>query len=439
MLRETGFLGVLVVFSTLAPAQVSSPLAGGNDPASLFGSGDGPEMKYAGEQRPMDLVLGGIEYEAAYDDNPLGTFNGTSGDMEQAFGGNFFFQHRGSHIQTIAGYLPYYERYHTYSQYNQFDQLSSVDLQLIYNANWSARIRDSYSRQTGRYAPLVSGGLPAAVGGPAGLNDTVYTPVGMTEANMGRIDLMYKHSLRSFVDLFGGYEQRHLSQPAVEMTLYNTRGPHAGVEFAWRPSEHSIIGILGLWQRLEFPGATGIPARIEVASVLPTWGSAPAPGWKMQAYAGPQIWGEPKGSGGNGTRNLAWAGGGTLSWGGDRSVSFVTAGHMLSDGGGLLPIVESSTVEAGLRHRLTGLWDAGLQAAFTSNSALDRAYGSDSLREASATAEVVRPLRGNLVWHIDYNFSRQFSSSGSPTPAEFHRNRIASGLSWQFTALPLGR
>lgn len=429
----------LLLFSALARAQVMSPAAVATDTATMFGNGERPELSYADEERPLNIVRGELAYEFAYDDNPLGTIKGSAADVEQVMAASAFFQHQGEHLRATAGYEPYYEHFWTYSQYNQFSQLASGDIRLIPNASWSVRARDSYLRQRGPFEPLLSSSLPPGPGAPGGLNPTVFTPLGEVEANSARVDGIYKPSAHSFVDLFGGYDRRSLSQLAVAATLYNTRGPYGGAQFGLRPGEHSVVGILGLFQRLDFPGASGIPTRIEIASLLPTWGSAPRPGWQLQAYAGPQMWLRPPVEGENASQSLTWAGGGNVSRQGERTAFLLSADRMLADGGGLLPVVESTDARAAIRHRIVGHWDGSFGAEFTRNSVVGPSYGMGSFQEASATAELTRPLRGNLVWHIAYGFFHQLSSDGAPAVAEFRRNRIASGLSWQFGAHALGR
>lgn len=439
MWRQITWMSEALLLGALARAQVVSPVAAANDAATLVGNGEKPGLTYAGEQVPLNVLLGELAYEGAYDDNPLGASSGSAADGVQAMGGNLLLQHQGEHLQATAGYQPYYERFLTYTQYDQFDQFSSADIRLVGMGRWSSRVRDSYSRQNEPYAPLsaaASSGAPAA---PGGLNGTVYTPLARMEANSARLDLVYQSNPRGFLNVFGGYEQRSFSQTATSASLYKTRGPATGAELAWRPSEHAIVGVLGVFQRLEFPGASGIPPRIEIASVLPTWASAPWLGWQLQAYAGPQIWAQPQSAAGSAQRSLAWAAGGTVSRQGERTAFFLKADHVLADGGGALSVVESTTVGGGLRHQVVGRCDGSLQAGWARNSALDALSGAGTLNEASASADLARPLRGNMIWHLQYDFVRQLASAGAPGLEQFHRTRIATGLSWRFGAHPLGR
>jgi hypothetical protein len=442
MLRRFVAIAFAILCSRCLPAQVVSPIAVATDTASVFGSGERPNLGYAGEQRPMNVIIGEMAYEGAWDSNILGTSGVPTADLEQSTAADLLLQRQGEHLQATIGYAPYYQTFLQHSQYNQFDQVASADIKMIQSDTWSVRLRDSYFRQTGPYLPLSVSALPAASGAPGDLNTTVYTPLSREQANSGRADIMYQRSQRSVIDLFGGYDDRSYSlNSSTTTSLFKTRGPNLGAEFAWRSSEHSIIGILGLFQHLDIPNAAGSRTTIEIATLLPTWGFAPRPGWQVQAYAGPQIWAQPgiasttMGS----SRNWGWAGGGTVARQAETSAIFVTANRLLTDGGGLLDFVESSQVEAGLRHRVGGRWDASLDGTFARNNEVGSVNGPGSLTEVTATASLVHPLPGHMVLHTGYELERQLSSGSAPAGAEFHRGRIACGLSWQFGAVPLGR
>jgi hypothetical protein len=442
MLRCFVAISCAMLCSRYLPAQVASPIAVATDTAAVFGNGERPNLEFAGEQHPMNVITGDAAYESAWDDNILGTSGTPVADLEQSVAADLLLQRQGEYLQATLGYAPYYQTFLQHSEYNQFDQAASADIKLIQSEAWSIRLRDSYLRQTGPYLPPNASALPAAPGAPGGLNTTIYAPLSREQANSGRIDITYQRSLRTGFDLFGGYDDRSYSlNYSTATSLYTTRGPNLGAELAWRSSEHSIIGVLGLAQHLEIPDATGVRTSIEIATLLPTLGFAPRPGWNVQVYGGPQAWAQPgiANTAIGPSRNWGWAGGGTVARQAATSAIYVTANHLLTDGGGLLDFVESSQVEAGLRRRVSGRWDASLDATFARNSEVGSTAGPGSLTEVTTTASLTHPLPGHMVLHAGYELERQLSAGSAPAGAEFHRNRIACGLIWQFGAVPLGR
>lgn len=442
MLRQLIVIGCAILCSLCLPAQIVSPIAVATDTASVFGSGERPTLGYAGEQRPMNVMVGELAYEGAWDNNILGASGVPVADLAQTMAGNLLLQRQGEYLQATIGYAPYYQAFSQHSQYNEFDQVASADIKMIQSEAWSVRLRDSYLRQTGPYMPLSAAALPTAPGAPGGLNTTVYTPLSREQENSGRVDVMYQRSLRTVLDLFGGYDNRSYSlNSSTTTSLYKTRGPNLGAELAWRSSEHSIVGTLGLFQHLEIPDAAGVRTSIEIATLLPTWGFAPRPGWQVQAYGGPQVWAQPglANAALGKSRNWGWAGGGTVARQEDTSAIYVTANRLLTDGGGLLDFVESSQVQAGLRHRVSALWDASLDGTFARNVEVGSVDSPGSLTGVTAAASLVRQLPGHMVLHVGYELERQLSSGSAPAGAEFHRSRIACGVSWQFGAVPLGR
>lgn len=423
-------------------AQVASPIATANETATVFGSGDRPRLRYAGALQPTNVLLVQMGYETAYDDNPLGILGGSQPDIEEAFSGTFLLEHQGENVRASIGYEPYYEQFQHYSDHNRLDQAASVDIRLNPESTWSVRLRDSFSSQPGPYLPDSANALPGGAGAPGNLNSTIYGPMSTIQENDARVDLIYQRSARTFADAFAGYGERSFSQVSTALDMYKTRTPDVGAEVAWRPQEHSILGILMLYQRLEAlnPAPPKNTTQISITTVLPTIGMAPRPGWQIQLFAGPQYWVPPSTQSSTATvssAQLDWTAGGSITCQSARNALLFSASRALADGGGILSFVHSSTFEAGLRHHIAGNWDAGADVTFTRNLALETVAPSGSLSELIASAGLVRPVRSNMTLHVNYAFARQMATGGAAPTTEFQRNRISAGMSWQFGAIAL--
>lgn len=442
MLRFLAILASALLFTAAIRAQVVSPVAA-NDTESIFGSGVESKAEYAGEQTPTNVILTEIGYETAYDTDPLGISGPVSADQEQILAGNFLLQYEGSRVTTSIGYQPYYESFGRNSGYAQFDQLSSADLNLILTARWSVRVRDSYFNQTGSIPLLAADTSLSPLGPPSSLNGTVYTPLVSEQENSARMDVVYRGSVRTMADVFEGYDDRSFSQQSSALSLYKTRGPNAGAEYLWRPSEHSMLGILALYQGLDLAGTlrAGLPSRLEIESAFVTAEWKPTGGLELQGFAGPQITGEPGSNLGTGgpSKQVEWGAGGTIEAQGRRGALVTSGSHVTTDGGGLLPFVINSSIHGGLRRRLGDQWEASCDLDLSRNRALAAEFGPGNLTETGASVGLARPLSQRAMLHIEYEFIRQVPAGNAPAIAEFHRNRIATGISWQFGALSLGR
>jgi hypothetical protein len=439
MRRILATMGTVVLSLLSCELQAQSGISIAAETAEIFGSGQRPSVDYAGEKPPTNVFFAETGYYAAYDSNPAGLSMGAQADLVQDTTGHFVLLHNGPRLDALIEYLPYYEAYQHYSEWNRFNQLFSADVELKATEHWSFRIRDDFTDQTGLYTPQTGESAVSGVGSPTSLNNTVLAPLSNERGNSIRADATYQWSERTSLAAFVGYETRTFSGQIPGTLLYDTNGESGGGQYAWRASEHTTLGVLYLFQRVDISGQLqpGDATRMDVQSALPTVGWKPRPSVDLEFFGGPQAV-KQYGAGPAPLSQVEWAGGGTLTLQGQRSAVLFTAQRLVSDGGGLLSFVSNSYAAVSVRRRLLGQWDGTLGLSVAQNQSLGIADGSSNLNAQTASFDLERRLRRNLVFEAGYAYARQTSSGTAPAGADFHRNRVISGLSWQWGTIPLG-
>jgi hypothetical protein len=92
----------------------------------------------------------------------------------------------------------------------------------------------------------------------------------------------------------------------------------------------------------------------------------------------------------------------------------LTAQHQVTNGGGVLGAVVSSSVETIVRHRLAGAWDAMWTAGYANNDGLAPTFFRGGYRSLTAGVGLQRPLTEKLSLGVRYDFVRQTRAGKSP-------------------------
>ncbi len=137
-----------------------------------------------------------------------------------------------------------------------------------------------------------------------------------------------------------------------------------------------------------------------------------------------------------------WSGsaGVNFSWQGEGTSLNLGAGRRITEGGGLLGVVELTSLEAGFRRRLTGVSNLALGAAFGDNRNLSEfAYYSPlGLLSGSTSLEIDYQLKTGIMLNLGYAREWQRPSRDVPPPSELNYNRSWVSLAYSFDK-PFGR
>ena len=444
-------IAFVLLLPALLQAQPESPVHSTDAAVPPYGSGEQTALQYAGVQTPSNTITLDTGYEGAYDDNVLGATGARrQGDQVHDLSANISILRQTPQMNLLLEYMPFYEFLGRFSQYNRFDQHLSADASFNLGQHWSLRIRDVFDDQMSSYRSGLSSLAASGLGSPSTLNTSIYVPFVDQQSNSSRVDLSWQGNTRNSAFLFGGYEFRNFSgTPSKSVSLLDTRGESAGAEYDWRAREHLTVGLLYLFQRLDFLGTppVGSPTRLDVHSAYPSIGMRLRPTVQVTAFAGPQFvsatassapwpYGVPVVS-----NQIEWSAGGTLSRQTDKSSWSVSAQRMVSDGGGFFSFVISTNYSAGLRYMLPlqSRWDATWNVGIAQNHALSIGNTTADLYSQGASFGLEHPLRDNVMTRLSYDFINQSGTGSLPVGSDFHRNRVSLGIYFRWTGVPMGR
>jgi hypothetical protein len=444
MCRHILLLAAALLLAPCLVAQTSS-----QEIVSSYGSGQQPGLGLASESTPTDALLIDTGYQLSYDDNILGERSpNRQADEVHDLTGHLGLLHRGQRFSIMLDYLPYYELYHHLSQYDQFNQHLTADLNFSFGPRWNLRLRDTFIDRAGSYLPQLADTSSSDLGGVTSLNSTIYAPLAREIDNLSRVDLGWQVTEHTSVSAFGGEEQREFSVPAQQgVSLLNAQGESAGGEYHWRPADRTTLGLVYFFERLNLSGGipAGAPASMDTQGGFASFGIQLAPRVALNLYAGPQtvtqkISPASVSSPSTSLTQITPAAGGTFTLQGDLTSTFVSVQRSVTDGAGFLGFVASTSIDAGIRRRFRGDWDATLNTEFAWNSELYAPAGPGNLNSQTGSLSLVHPIRGNLISRFGYDYVRQTSSAGvAPVGGDFHRNRVTVGVFFQWKPVPLSR
>ncbi len=430
-------------------SQSSAPSSVITQGPSSYGNGEQPQLSYAGESRPRNLLFLSLASETAYDDNVFNSNTLRRRDLTFEFGPRIAFLQQRRHLSFGLDYQPYFRVYRRTEQFNELNHAVGLDMSYRLGPQFTLRLRDSFAYRTGIFQPRSSQEFIPALGSPTSLNQTVFTPLARQQENTARLDAIYKRSARTSFTLFGGFQRRDFKGEASSgQNLFNTRGVSGGLQYLYRLSVHSTLGMIYLFQSLKF----GNGGRLLTHSPLASFAWRLSPGVALEVFAGPQYTRLHDratlvlpflGSNFTPTTDIFqtewnWAAGGTITKRTDKTVLSFSAQRMVTDGGGLLTFVTSSVVDMGLRRRLTRRWDAVWDLNGTRTDALGLRFAGSSIASQTVRFSLEHSLTESLTARVTYNLIRPRTVGPAALLADFDRNRVSFGVSYQFKRIPVG-
>ncbi len=417
-----------------------------------FAKGEHRTLEYIGESLPRNIVILSLDDETGYDDNILGSNRTRRGDSFSAFGPRIVFLRKGdvtSRAQRLSfalDYRPYFLLYRRVGRLDTVNQAVHWDAKYQLGPSFALQLRDSFSYQSGMYQPHSNKDFLPQLASPTSLNQSVITPLSRTFQNESRLDAIYRKSTRTSVDLFGAFLDRRLSHKTIsEVPLFNARGIDAGLEYSYRLNPTSSLGVLYLFQNLNF----GRQSRTVVQSAFFSAARRLPSDTTLSFFAGPQYTQQRGlslfplfktnttntghiGSGG------PWSGavGCSLSKQTERTVFQISGQRLVSDGGGFFGASTNFFIDLNLRRRLVGRWDGIWSLDYARTSALGV---ESSIRGQTAAFAIERSLTDRLSARLSYNYLLQRSGGQLPLFADVDRNRVSLGVFCQLGKIPLGR
>jgi opacity protein-like surface antigen len=403
-------------------------------------------LSYAGTPSPRNILLFGLKMGSTYDDNIFRNNQRAVGDVDFLFGPSLSLRREGSRLGLALAYQPQFRIYRKVSEQNAVDQTLAFDLTYRASPRASFRARGSAFYMTGIFQPSQYEGLFPGLGSLSSLNETLFTPTARQLRWSSRIDATYQVSARDSVDLFLASSRLDYKQQILkDENLQNTEQNEAGLVYQHRLSPHTTVGIEYLYEDIRF----GPDSRTFVQSAFFSYAQQVSPSVTLSVFGGPQF------SRLNEVVTLPlstftlripdfqtawnWAIGGTLTKQLRRTAFQLTAQHEVSNGGGLLGAVVSSSSRASVRRQLPGHWDTIWSAGYADNSSLGSAASRRAFQGLTAGAGLERSFTEKLSFGLKYNFVRQRGTQQSLLFGSLDHNIWSVRFSYSFHAMALGR
>jgi AMIN domain-containing protein len=411
-----------------------------------YGDGEKAGLNYAGTSPPRNILALGLNVGSSYDDNILGNNQQPVGDAAFQFGPSLHVRREGQRLNLGLSYEPHFRIYRRASELNGVDQTFGFDAAYRASSRLSFRGRTSAFYTTGIFQPNRSGEFLPGLGSPSSLNDTVFTPTARQLTWSSRIDASYQVAAHDSVNLFVGQSRLDFRQQiSNSSSLQNTEQKDAGLVYQHRLSPHTTLGMDYQYVDIRF----GPDSRTLVHSAFFSYAQQVSPSLSLSVFGGPQfshlheVIALPLGPFtfripvSLATSN--WALGGTLTKQLDKTAFQLTAQHQVSDGGGLLGAVVSSSVAGSLRRRLPGRWDASWSAAYADNRNLDTTHSRGAYQSLTAGTGFQRSLTEKLSVRLGFDFIHQRGSGQSQLFGDFDRDLWSVQFSYRFHEIALGR
>lgn len=431
----------------------SSSVVSGEKPRPTTSSGPHPygdaektRPDYAGTSYPRNIFLLAFSGGSSYDDNIFGNNKQRISDVDFLFGPSLSLRREGKSLSLALSYQPHFRIYQKTSEQNSLDQSLALDTTYRVSSRLAFRGRTSALYTTGIFQSSGNEEFLPGLGSPSGLNETLFTPTVRQLTLNSRIDATYQATAHDTLDLFVGQSTLDFKQQISSAgNLQNTKDRETGLVFTHRLSPHITLGANYMLEDLRF----GLDSRTLVHSAFFSYAEQLSPSWSLSLFGGPQY---------SHLHDLVllplgpftfqipvfqaswnWAVGGTLTKQLEKSVFQFSAGHQVSNGGGLLGAVVSSSAATSVRRRLPGRWDATLSAGYANNSNLESASARGAYQSLTAAGGLEHALTERLSFRMRYEFLRQRGTGQSPLFGRFDRNLWSLELYYRFDQFVLGR
>jgi hypothetical protein len=117
----------------------------------------------------------------------------------------------------------------------------------------------------------------------------------------------------------------------------------------------------------------------------------------------------------------------------------LTAQRQISDGGGLVGAVVSTSTGVSLRQQLPGRWDALWSGSFAKNTSVSSGNLTSDYQSESAGFALQRPITERASLRFAYDFLHQRGAGQTPLAGNLDRNLVTVQFTYKFRQIELGR
>jgi hypothetical protein len=443
-LRTVIFLASLVTLLPVAlSAQVTAPAAQVPAAPPVYG-GERTPLRFQGEAVPANQFLFSVAASTFYDDNVPQRNSIRVGDEAVSLSSELAVFRQSDRLKLDLTYTPNGVLHRQLSNYNTLNHTLELNAVVRLSARVNLGLHETFIYQNGIFQSFSGQAIQSGLGSPTALNQSLLPYVTGTISNTSGLDLTFVKSGRTSLALFGGYDRRQFSnQGTAGQQLYNSWGVSGGLQYKYRVTEHTNLGVVFVHQDSTFKGSGvfGDSLRFQSESPIFSIASRVSPTVTVTIFGGPEYihtLGQPA-AGAPVSGQFEGTGGANITEEVRHTALSLSVQRTVTDGGGVYTIVKNTAVDFGARRQLLGRWQAGVHigAARANTSLLQLSSGTTDALLGGVRLD--RPLSGGATLHVSYETAHETSSGVLPYLAEFDRNRVTIGIDYRFKAIPLGR
>ena len=323
------------------------------------------------------------------------------------------------------------------SNYTSLNQNGHAKFLWQFAKRWQMAVNDTYVYTNDPFEPYLTLDHVPTFNDP---NPIFYIPQGVTEANVGSVNLTYQMTQRDSLDFTGGESfQRYFNSPLSANNSYmyaaGTNYEHVfsarlsagggysftALDFGHGLSRSGIQSIAGfasyrLSPNISVSGWVG-PENTASKSIVPTFCF---PGYGCFGY--------------HAVYQDQWnvAEGATFGWSGARNAFRAGFRHQVSSGGGLLGTVRLYQVTAAYRRPLTQRWNFSAGFSYNNSLSISQFHPGGFLKGLQGTVNLTRSISQSWVASMYYAAVHQTQNYYSPLPATATANGVGITLRYSW-------
>ncbi len=415
--------------------------------------GEETGLQYSNERLPPNAILLELYSFATYDDNILNSNQNRAGASLLEGGGLLRFRVSRPRGNMFVDYRPTFELYRQFQGYDLFNQTMEFTGTYKLTPHLILNAKDSFSYQRWTLQQSSNGNTAYAPVVPGGLNGNVLVPLIRELTNEAQLGANLLLSRRSSFEVFGTYSLLEFeNRQATLGNLVNTQGYGGGAGYRYRTSEATTLGLRYVYQDLRF----GQTSRALIHSGYLTLNSnLGEPNVSLDLFIGPQFASSREAPLSTSTANPPptptglstpvstfrrdVGGGATFTVRSGKTVLRVFLLRQLTDGGGLVHLVSSTSEGLEIRRRLWHGLDAVLSGENGQSTSFSDVFGRGNIRSQNGGITLEYPLQYGFLFHAGYAYVRQTIGGNLPFAFDVNRNRVVVGFFYQPRPHPLGR
>jgi hypothetical protein len=408
-------------------------------PVPTIVAGFAPALSFSSKTERSNILSGGLTLGANYDDNAFISSGNSSGNWSYSIFPHIDIQKTTSRTRLDLGYAVGLTVNQDLPSQNQGSHDLGLSLLYRLSPHVNLIVNDRFTKTSGIFSQYDSTAAPQG-GSSGGPMSNVPLPIVNQLGNAANAELGYQFSAADAVGFSGGYAFTNYSDAPVGTQLLDNRSTQAAGFYTHRLTPRNWAGVSYRFQKLTFNEGTG-ETDTHAILLFDTF-SLPAK-MSISLFAGPEYTDSVPPSIGlpstASVRQWSPAGGASLSVTGSQTALSVSFTRRITNGGGYQGATESTSVDGGVRYRLSPRWTVSAGGGYSINDSVTLTSGvPPSITSSFVNCGVEKKFGENLT--VNAGYSHEFLKGQDillPDQTQ-QRNRLILSLSYGFSR-PLGR